>query len=182
MIEAGTLTAWQMSWLGTAASAAPEHFATVSSGTPRGVQRLMRRSISRGCMRTVTVENQTGYDWRRDGWLGACALTAVLLIVSAATPHAAGFDTFLRAFVFSLALVRGFAGFRRGGAWLPLSAAVIAILFNPARPIEMGRVGSLSWSFMTFLHSNGGFNASTVGSFDGRRRNSFPTAALVCSI
>lgn len=91
-------------------------------------------------MRTDAVGNQTGYDWRRDGWLAACALTAVLLVVSAATPHAGGFNTFLRAFIFCIALVRAFAGFRRGGAWLPLSAAVIAILFNPARPIAMSPV------------------------------------------
>lgn len=88
-------------------------------------------------MRSELSENEPIYDWRRDGWLAACALTAILLIVSAGTPHAPGFDTFLRLFVFCLALVRGFVGFRSGGAWLPLSAAVIALLFNPARPVQM---------------------------------------------
>jgi hypothetical protein len=88
-------------------------------------------------MRSDSVESESTYDWRRDGWLAACALTAGLLIISAATPHPPGFDTFLRMFVFCVALVRAFAGFRRGGAWLPLSAAVIALLFNPARPVEM---------------------------------------------
>ena len=88
-------------------------------------------------MRSEITETQPIYEWRRDGWLAACALTAILLIVSAGTPHAAGFDTFLRLFVFCLALVRGFVGFRSGGAWLPLSAAVIALLFNPAQPVQM---------------------------------------------
>ena len=92
-------------------------------------------------MRTESADIDSTYDWRRDGWLAACALTAILLIVSAAIPHAPGFDTFLRLFVFGMALVRGFVGFRRGGAWLPLSAAVIAILFNPARPIGMSTAG-----------------------------------------
>lgn len=92
-------------------------------------------------MRTDFTENETpietGYDWRRDGWLAACALTAALLVISAATPPAPGYDKFLRIFVFCVALVRAFAAFRRGGAWLPLSACVIAILFNPAAPIGM---------------------------------------------
>jgi hypothetical protein len=88
-------------------------------------------------MRTDRVEDVCAYDWRRDGWLAACSLTAGLLIVSAFLRPGDGFDTFLRTFVCLMALVRGFAGFRRGGAWLPLSAAVIAILFNPARPIGM---------------------------------------------
>ncbi|HEX5259738.1 MAG TPA: DUF6804 family protein [Sphingomicrobium sp.] len=92
-------------------------------------------------MRSDFADTDSTYDWRRDGWLAACALTAILLIVSAAIPHAAGFDTFLRLFVFGMALVRGFVGFRRGGAWLPLSAAVIAILFNPARPVGMSAAG-----------------------------------------
>ena len=92
-------------------------------------------------MRNDSADIDSPYDSRRDGWLAACALTAVLLIVSAAIPHAPGFDTFLRLFVFGMALVRGFAGFRRGGAWLPLSAAVIAILFNPARPVTMSAAG-----------------------------------------
>ena len=88
-------------------------------------------------MRSDPAETETVYDWRRDGWLAACALTAIMLIVSAGMPHAPGFDTFLRLFVFCLALVRGFVGFRSGGAWLPLSAAVIALLFNPASPVQM---------------------------------------------
>src|SRR5690348_15114666 len=88
-------------------------------------------------MRTDFTENETGYEWRRDGWLAACALTAALLVISAATPPAPGYDKFLRIFVFCVALVRAFAAFRRGGAWLPLSACVIAILFNPAAPIAM---------------------------------------------
>lgn len=88
-------------------------------------------------MRTDRVEDVCAYDWRRDGWLAACSLTAGLLIVSAFVRAGYGFDTFLRTFVCVMALVRGFAGFRRGGAWLPLSAAAIAILFNPARPIGM---------------------------------------------
>ena len=92
-------------------------------------------------MRNDSADIDSTYDWRRDGWLAACALTAILLIVSAALPHAPGFDTFLRLFVFGMALVRGFVGFRRGGAWLPLSAAVIAILFNPARPVAMSAAG-----------------------------------------
>lgn len=88
-------------------------------------------------MRKDFTENETAYDWRRDGWLAACALTAALLVISAATPPAPGYDKFLRIFVFCVALVRAFAAFRRGGAWLPLSACVIAILFNPAAPIGM---------------------------------------------
>lgn len=88
-------------------------------------------------MRSEITETEEVYDWRRDGWLAACALTAILLIVSAGIPHAPGFDTFLRLFVFCLALVRGFVGFRSGGAWLPLSAAIIALLFNPAQPVQM---------------------------------------------
>jgi hypothetical protein len=90
-------------------------------------------------MRTDFTENETGYEWRRDGWLAACTLTAALLVISAATPPAPGYDKFLRIFVFCVALVRAFAAFRRGGAWLPLSACVIAILFNPAAPIAMSR-------------------------------------------
>ena len=96
-------------------------------------------------MRTELSENEPIYDWRRDGWLAACAFTAILLIVSAGIPHAPGFDTFLRLFVFCLALVRGFVGFRSGGAWLPLSAAVIALLFNPARPVQMS-VSAWVWT------------------------------------
>jgi hypothetical protein len=92
-------------------------------------------------MRIDATESDSTYDWRRDGWLAACALTAAILIVSAATPHAPGFDSFLRIFVFCMALVRGFAGFRGGGAWLPLSAALIAILFNPVRPVGMSAIG-----------------------------------------
>jgi hypothetical protein len=92
-------------------------------------------------MRTDSIENAddtaAAYDWRRDGWLAACALAAALLVISAATPPAAGYDKFLRVFVFCVALIRAFAAFRRGGAWLPLSAAVIAILFNPAAPLSM---------------------------------------------
>lgn len=99
-------------------------------------------------MRIDSVENDSSYEWRRDGWLAACSLTAILLVISALTPHAAGFDTFLRLFVFCLALVRGFAGFRKGGAWLPLSAAAIAILFNPARPLAMT---SIAWTWCDLI-------------------------------
>ena len=99
-------------------------------------------------MRIETVETDSTYDWRRDGWLAACALTAIFLIVSAATTHTAGFDTFLRLFVFCMALVRGFAGFRRGGAWLPLSAAVIAILFNPVKPVGMS---AAAWTWCDLI-------------------------------
>jgi hypothetical protein len=92
-------------------------------------------------MRTDFIDNENeaaaAYDWRRDGWLAACALAAALLVISAATPPAPGYDKFLRIFVFCVALIRAFAAFRRGGAWLPLSAAVIAILFNPAAPLSM---------------------------------------------
>lgn len=93
-------------------------------------------------MRIESPEIENGYGWRRDGWLAACALTAILLIVAAATTHAPGFDTFLRLFVFCMAVVRGFAGFRRGGAWLPLSAGLIAILFNPGKPVVTSATAS----------------------------------------
>jgi len=95
-------------------------------------------------MRSQSTEIESSYDWRRDGWLAACALTAIVLIVAAATTHSPGFDTFLRLFVFGMALVRGFAGFRRGGAWLPLSAGLIAILFNPVTPVVRSAPAS-SW-------------------------------------
>lgn len=88
------------------------------------------------------------YDWRRDGWLAACSLTAILLVISAFMRPGYGFETFLRIFVFCVALVRGFAGFRRGGAWLPLSAALIAILFNPARPVAMS---SAAWVWFDLI-------------------------------
>ena len=99
-------------------------------------------------MRADTVECDSNYDWRRDGWLAACSLTAILLVISALTPHAPGFDTFLRLFVFCLALVRAFAGFRKGGAWLPLSAAAIAIVFNPAKPPAMSAV---AWTWCDLI-------------------------------
>jgi hypothetical protein len=117
------------------------HFAGVFTGTPQPARRLLGEHLRGAGMRTITVECSSVYEWRRDGWLAACSLTGAVLIISAATPHAPGFDTFLRIFVFCMALVRGFAGFRRGGAWLPLSAALIAILFNPVRPVGMSAIG-----------------------------------------
>jgi hypothetical protein len=96
-------------------------------------------------MRTDPTQSEVIYDWRRDGWLAACALTAIMLVVSAGIPHAPGFDTFLRLFVFCVALVRGFVGLRGGGVWLPLSTAVIALLFNPAQPVQMS-AGAWVWT------------------------------------
>jgi hypothetical protein len=48
-----------------------------------------------------------------------------------------GFYTFVRIYICGLAAVLALQDWRRGMAWLPLSAAAIAILFNPVRPIEM---------------------------------------------
>jgi hypothetical protein len=46
-------------------------------------------------MRTDFIDNENeaaaAYDWRRDGWLAACALAAALLVISAATPPAPGY-------------------------------------------------------------------------------------------
>ena len=88
-------------------------------------------------MQQILFEGDS-YHWRRDRRLAACATAAALLaLAGAAGDRGEGYYTFMRIYVSGAAAALAISDWRRGRAWLPLMAALIAILFNPIRPIEM---------------------------------------------
>jgi hypothetical protein len=92
----------------------------------------------------IGPEGGQTYVWKADRRLASCAVAAVLLAISAINSNLPdGFYTFLRIYVSGVAAVLAIYEWRLGRVWLPLSAALIAILFNPIRPIEMN--DATSW-------------------------------------
>lgn len=77
--------------------------------------------------------------WRRDPRLAACLVAIVLLLVGTFGSNGGGYYTFLRIYICGAAAILAFAGWQRGQVWWPLSGVLVAILFNPIRPIEMER-------------------------------------------
>ncbi|MGE5562094.1 MAG: DUF6804 family protein [Bacillota bacterium] len=91
-------------------------------------------------MQHVFLERELSYDWRHDRRLAACAIAAALLAAAASDARTGnGFQTFLRIYVCGLGTALALSEWRRGRLWLPLSAILIAIFFNPIRPIEIER-------------------------------------------
>jgi hypothetical protein len=84
-------------------------------------------------------DSSQGYRWQNDWRLVSCAVAVVILVLAVVRENGEGFYTFLRIYVFGLALVLALPFARqRHAIWL-LAAIVTAILFNPIIPIEMYR-------------------------------------------
>jgi hypothetical protein len=103
-------------------------------------------------VQSVKIEDSAEYNWRRDRKLIGCGVAALLLLNAALGENGDGYFTFLRIYICGLAAILAFADGRLGRIWLPLSAIMIAILFNPFRPIEMSReswiwydMGTAAW-------------------------------------
>ena len=87
------------------------------------------------------MDGDVGRDWKQDRRLIACAIAVGLLLNSALRLNGDGFYTFLRIYVSGLAAGLALYDWRQKGIWVPVVAGLIAILFNPIRPIEMNRDG-----------------------------------------
>jgi hypothetical protein len=95
---------------------------------------------------------ESKYKWHRDRRLAACLVAIALLLIAASQKNGDAYYTFLRIYVSGAAAILALNGWRQGQVWWPLSAAVIAILFNPIKPIEMYRddwfaydIGAAAW-------------------------------------
>lgn len=90
-------------------------------------------------VRMVRVISEKPYSWRHDYQLIGCMIAAGLLTWAAWTEHEDGFYTFLRIYV---TVAAGMFALRASAQDRPISmiaAGMVAILFNPAFPVELER-------------------------------------------
>jgi hypothetical protein len=83
--------------------------------------------------------SEQAYRWQNDWRLISCTVAVVALVLAVVRQNGDGFYTFLRIYVFGLALLLAVVFARQRYAIWAVAAVLTAILFNPIIPIEMYR-------------------------------------------